>query len=81
MACGAEFVCRCHSATFICMRVIQTNKIYLISNKKSNQWSSICYIIGIIGILVIIVISNVYVLLESVKVKSKNKEIYCDISI
>ena len=53
------FVCRCHGATFICIRAIYKSKVYMISDMKSNQWSSICYKIGIIGILVTIVILNV----------------------
>ena len=55
---GVSSVCHSRGATFICMKAIQTSKIYSIRDKKSNQWSPICYIIGIIGILVIIVISN-----------------------
>ena len=50
------------------MRVIQMSKVYLISDKKSNQWSAICYRIGIISILITIVISNVYAQLSNVKV-------------
>ena len=56
---GTTFVCRLCGATFICVRAIQTRKIYQISDKKSNQWSSICNRTGVIGILVTIVISNV----------------------
>ena len=64
MACGchrlgAMFVCRHHGVVFICVKAIQTSKVYIISDKKSNQWSSIYYKTGIIGILVTIVISNV----------------------
>ena len=55
---GVAFVCR-FGALFICVMVIQTSKIYLISNNKSNQWSSICCRTEIIGILVTIVILNV----------------------
>ena len=29
--------------TFICFWAIRTNKIYTIRDKKSNQWSSVCY--------------------------------------
>ena len=58
-ACGAMFVCHCRGATFVCVKVIQTYKIYPISDKKSNQWLSICCRIRIIGILVTIIISNV----------------------
>ena len=35
------------------------SKVYPIIDNKSNKWSSICYITGVIGILVTIVISNV----------------------
>ena len=27
----------------MCMRAIQTSKVYPVNDKKSNQWSSICY--------------------------------------
>ena len=48
MACGcrrlgAAFVCRRRGASFISMRGIQINKVYLISDKKTNQWSLIYY--------------------------------------
>ena len=39
---GTTFVCRRRGTIFICMRSIQTNKIYSINDKKSNQWSSLC---------------------------------------
>ena len=35
------------------------NKVYTIRDKKSNQWSSICYKTRVKGILVIIIILNV----------------------
>ena len=41
---------------FVYMRVIQTNKVYMISDKKSNKWSSICCRIEVISILVTMVI-------------------------
>ena len=63
---GIVFVCCRHSVVFICLRMIWTSKIYLISDNKSNQWLSICCITGIIGILVIIVISNVYAELSNI---------------
>ena len=44
---------------FICVRAIQTNKVYMINDKKSNQWSSICFRTGAISILVTMVISKV----------------------
>ena len=28
--------CRCHSTTFICVKAIQTSKVYSINNNKSN---------------------------------------------
>ena len=39
MACGchrlsAMFVCRHHGAMFICVKTIQTSKVYIISDKK-----------------------------------------------
>ena len=37
-----RFGFRHHDAAFICVSAIQTSKVYLIKNKKSNQWSSIC---------------------------------------
>ena len=52
---GATFVCLCQGATIICVRAIQTSTVYPINNKKSNQWSSICYKTRIICILVTIV--------------------------
>ena len=55
---GAAFIYSRHGVAFICARTIQTSKVYLINDNKSNQWSSICRRTGIIGILVIIVISN-----------------------
>ena len=56
---SVAFDCRVHGATFICVKAIQTSKIYQISDKKSNQWLSICYKNGIISIIVTIIISNV----------------------
>ena len=56
---NVTFICRCCDVTFIYLRAIKTSKVYPISDKKSNQWSSICCIIEIIGILVIVIISNV----------------------
>ena len=50
--------CR-HGATFICVWVIQTSKVYLVKDKKSKQWSIIWYRFRVIGILVTIVTSNV----------------------
>ena len=38
---------------------IQMSKVYIIKYDKSNQWSSICYRIRVISIIVIIVLSNV----------------------
>ena len=35
--------CRPRRVTFICMRTIKTSKVYLINDKKSNQWLSMCY--------------------------------------
>ena len=55
----AMFIYRHRRTTFICIRMIHTSKIYLISDKKLNQWSSICYRTEIIGFLVIIVILKV----------------------
>ena len=40
---SVTFVCRRCGAAFICVRAIQMSKVYPISNKKSNQWSTICY--------------------------------------
>ena len=65
---GTVCSCRCRDmvcsyrscdTAFICVRVIQTSKIYRINDKKSNQWSLICYRTGIICIIIIIVILNV----------------------
>ena len=56
---SATFVYRHLSPTLICVKMIQTTKIYSICDKKLTQWLSIYCIIGIIGILVIIVTSNV----------------------
>ena len=50
---GFGFCCR--DATFICVWVIQTSKVYPVKDKKSNQWSIICYGFGVISILVTIV--------------------------
>ena len=33
---GAVFVCRGSGAAFICVKMIQTSKIYFISDNKSN---------------------------------------------
>ena len=44
--------------TFICVRTIQTSKVYSINDKKSNQCSLICCRNEIICIIVTIVISN-----------------------
>ena len=52
-----HFVFRRRGAMSICVWAIQTSKKYLIKNKKSNQWSSLYA--RVIGILVMIVISNV----------------------
>ena len=49
---GAVFIC-----IFVC--VIQTSKVYPIRDNELNQWSSICYITKVIGMLVTIVILNV----------------------
>ena len=38
---GVVFVCRHRGAVFICVKAIQTSKVYIINDKKSNQWSSI----------------------------------------
>ena len=64
MACNcrhldAMFVCHRCCAVFICVMVSQSSKVYLMNDNISNQWMSICYSIRIIGILFIIVISNV----------------------
>ena len=50
--------CR-RGVTFIYFKTIQPSKIYFIRDNKSNKWLLICYIIRVIGILVIIVISNI----------------------
>ena len=50
------FVCCRRDATFICVREIQTNKVYPISDKKSNQLSLIYCRTRIINIIVTIVI-------------------------
>ena len=50
MACG----CHCLNKHMI------ARKVYLISDKKSNQWSLICCKTIIISIIVIIIISNAY---------------------
>ena len=52
------FVFHRYGMTSICIRVIQTSKVYLISDNKSNQWLSIYCKIEVIRILVTIVISN-----------------------
>ena len=62
-ACGCRrlgVMCGCHclGVAFISMRVIQMRKIYLINDRKSNQWSSICCRIGVICILITIIILN-----------------------
>ena len=54
-----EFVCRRYGATFIYVKAIQMIKIYLINDKKSNKWSSICYKIKEICIIITIIISNI----------------------
>ena len=56
---GTMFVCHYRGVTFICVKVMQTSKVYPISDKKSNQWSSICGKTRVMGILVTIVISYV----------------------
>ena len=62
---GTACVCRYRGATFIYVRAIQTSKIYLISEKKSNQWLSICYETEVIGNIVTTVILNVEVQLSN----------------
>ena len=42
------------------------SKVYTIKDKKSNQWSSVCCRTRVKGILVIIVILNVYIQLSNV---------------
>ena len=53
------FVLLRHGTMFICVWTIQTGKIYLIRDKKSNQWSSIYLKTGVIYIMVTIIISSV----------------------
>ena len=48
---------RC-GAAFICVYAIQTSKVYMVRDKKSNQWSSVSCRIEVKGILVTIVISS-----------------------
>ena len=42
------------------------SNVYPINNKKSNEWLLICCRIEVIGIIVIIVISNVYYQLSNI---------------
>ena len=50
--------CRC-GAAFICVWTIQISKVYIIRDKKSNQWSSVYCRTGVKCIIVTIVISNI----------------------
>ena len=50
---------RC-GAMFIYVWTIQMNQIYSIRDNKLNQWLLICCKTRVIGILITIVISNVY---------------------
>ena len=57
---GVTFIFhRRHGTMFICVKAIQTSKVYSINNKKVNQWSSKCCRSELIDIVVTIVISNV----------------------
>ena len=57
---------RHRNVLFISTRAIQTTNIYLINDKKSNKWLSICRITEIIDVLVIKVTLNMMINYQNV---------------
>ena len=76
---GVAFVYRCHDALFIHVRAVQMSKIYSITDKKSNQWSSIYCRTGIISIIVTIVITNMRSTIKCIGFESVRYTINLDV--